>query len=42
MERASPEQRLQWLVDRAEIAECLVNYARCIDRRDWAGLQNSY
>lgn len=43
MERAaSPEHRLQWLVDRAEIAECLVNYARCIDRRDWAGLQESY
>lgn len=39
---ASPEQRLQWLVDRAEIAECLVTYARCIDRRDWTGLQNSY
>ncbi len=39
---ASPEQRLQWLVDRAEIAECLVNYARCIDRRDWAGLHDSY
>jgi SnoaL-like domain len=37
-----PEQRLQWLMDRAEIAECLVNYARCIDRRDWAGLQDSY
>ncbi len=43
MERAaSPEQRLQWLIDRADIAECLVHYARCIDRRDWAGLQESY
>lgn len=43
MERtASPERKLQWLVDRAEIAECLVHYAGCIDRRDWAGLQESY
>jgi len=38
----STEHQLQWLVDRAEIAECLVNYARCIDRRDWAGLQDTY
>ena len=43
MERPrDPEQRLQWLMDREEIAECLVEYARCIDRRDWAGLQNCY
>ena len=33
---------LQELVDRAEIAELLVTYARCIDRRDWAGLQDCY
>ncbi len=39
---ASPDQVLRLLVDRAAIAECLVNYARCIDRRDWAGLQESY
>jgi hypothetical protein len=38
----SPEYQLQWLVDRAEIAECLANYARCIDQRDWAGLQDTY
>ena len=38
----SPEARLQWLVDRAEIAELLVAYARCIDRRDWSGLQETY
>jgi SnoaL-like domain len=38
----SSEQRVRWLIDRAEIAELLVNYARCIDRRDWAGLQDSY
>lgn len=38
----STEHGLRWLVDRAEIAECLVTYARCIDRRDWAGLQDTY
>lgn len=37
-----PPDRLQWLIDRAEIAELLVSYARCIDRRDWAGLQACY
>jgi len=36
------EQRIQWLTDRAEIAQCLVGYASCIDRRDWAGLQDAY
>lgn len=40
--RGSLEQRIQWLVDRAEIAELLVRYARCIDERDWAGLQGTY
>ncbi len=39
---SSTDERVQWLMDRAEIAECLVGYARCIDRRDWAGLQDSY
>ena len=38
----STEQKVRWLVDRAEIAELLVEYARCIDRRDWAGLQATY
>lgn len=37
-----PETQLQLLIDRAEIAELLVEYARCIDRRDWAGLQSTY
>ncbi|MBJ7610058.1 MAG: nuclear transport factor 2 family protein [Candidatus Dormibacteraeota bacterium] len=40
--RCSGRLRLQWLIDRAEIAECLVNYARDIDRRDWRALQDSY
>lgn len=38
----STESRLRELLDRAEIAELLVEYARCIDRRDWAGLQATY
>src|ERR1700730_2459542 len=43
VERApSPEHQLQSLVARAEIAGSLVDYLRCIDRRDWAGLQDSY
>lgn len=39
---ASPDQRVQWLVDRAEIADFLVHYAVCIDNRDWAALQDTY
>lgn len=39
---ASLEQRVHWLVDRAQIAELLVRYATCIDNRDWAGLQDCY
>ena len=43
VDRAEPaSDRLQWLIDRAEIAECLHGYARCIDRRDWAALQDAY
>ncbi len=41
-EPISNDKRLQWLIDRAEIAEHLVRYARCIDRRDWTALQESY
>lgn len=36
------DERVRLLFDRADIAECLVRYARCIDERDWAGLQESY
>ena len=42
MDELSTEDKVRWLVDRAEIAELLVEYARCIDRRDWAGLQATY
>jgi ketosteroid isomerase-like protein len=38
----SVEQQVRWLVERAEIAELLARYARCIDDRDWAGLQDTY
>ena len=33
---------LQLLLDRAEIGELMVAYARCIDRRDWPGMQRCY
>jgi len=36
------DPEVRWLVDRAEIAELLARYARCIDDRDWAGLQETY
>ncbi len=38
----SPQQQIRWLLDRAAIAEWLLRYARCIDSRDWKGLQDSY
>ncbi len=37
-----PDQQIRWLLDRAAIAELLVGYARCIDSRDWSGLQDCY
>ncbi len=41
-EERSLDEQVRWLVDRAQIAELLTEYARCIDRRDWAGLQATY
>lgn len=38
----SLEQQVRWLVERTAIAELLARYARCIDSRDWAGLQETY
>jgi hypothetical protein len=38
----SLEEQVRWLVERAEIAELLARYARCIDGRDWEGLQRTY
>jgi SnoaL-like domain len=31
------DARIQWLVDRAQIHDLLVAYARCADTKDWAG-----
>ena len=30
------DDRLQWLVDRAEIGDLLLTFARCLDKRGWA------
>lgn len=35
-------ERLQWLVDRAEIHDLLVEYARTVDDRDFQGWQDLY
>lgn len=33
---SSPDEKLQWLVDRALISDLLVEFARSLDERDWA------
>lgn len=33
-----PQAQLRWLVDRAQISDVLIEYARCSDARDWAGM----
>jgi hypothetical protein len=35
---ANRDEQLQWLVDRTLISDVLVTYARCADRKDWAGI----
>jgi ketosteroid isomerase-like protein len=37
-----PQAQLAWHADRVAIADCLLRYARCIDERDWDGLQSLY
>jgi 3-phenylpropionate/cinnamic acid dioxygenase small subunit len=37
-----PVDRLDILFARAEIEDCLLRYARCIDRRDWAALGDCF
>ena len=32
-----PEAQLRWLVDRAAISDRLLDFARCLDTRDWEG-----
>src|SRR5258707_15190415 len=33
-----PQAQLRWLVDRAQIGDVLVEYARCADAADWSGM----
>ena len=35
---STPEAQLAWLVDRAQISDLLITYARCADTRDWSGI----
>lgn len=37
-----PAAQLQWLVDRAAIGDLLVDFARALDERDWAGYAANY
>jgi ketosteroid isomerase-like protein len=39
---SDPNAQLQWLVDRAEIGELLVDFARALDERDWEGYAANY
>lgn len=39
---SDPEAQLRWLVDRAAIADLLVEYARCVDEGDWPGFAALY
>jgi hypothetical protein len=34
---SDPTEQLQWLVDRAAISDRLIDFARCLDTRDWDG-----
>jgi hypothetical protein len=36
------EEQLQWLIDRAQIQDLLVAYARCADEKDWDGFADLY
>jgi hypothetical protein len=37
-----PGAQLQWLLDRACIGDLLVEYARCVDERDFEGLADTF
>jgi SnoaL-like domain len=39
---ASNEERMQWLVDRAEISDLLVDFAHALDTRDWKRYCDNY
>jgi hypothetical protein len=34
---AEPNEQFRWLVDRAAISDLLIDFARCLDVRDWDG-----
>jgi len=36
------ESRVQWLVDRAEIHDLILGYARCVDTKDWDGFADLF
>lgn len=38
----NPVEQLQWLVDRAEIGDLLIDFARALDERDWDGYAANY
>ncbi len=33
-----PQEQLRWLVDRAQISDVLIEYARCADAADWSAM----
>lgn len=35
-------EQVQWLVDRAAISDLIVNFARCLDVRDWEGYVENF
>jgi hypothetical protein len=37
-----PAAQLQWLVDRAAISDRLIDFARCLDVRDWSGYVENF
>ena len=36
------ERNLQWLIDRAQIGDLLINFASALDTRDWAAYAANY
>lgn len=39
---SDPAAQLKWLVDRAAISDLLVDFARALDDKDWAGYADNY
>ncbi|MET8169039.1 nuclear transport factor 2 family protein [Streptomyces sp. NPDC005329] len=38
----TPTEQIQWLVDRAAISDLLIDFARALDDKDWAGYAANY